>query len=825
MTSPTRCPEWPRHEYGQHRTTDLERVSRAAELSACDVRGGCFHSTVPRPVAIADSSLRGRAQSHWALTVGYVVGWGFVVGSAAILFAGEKESKTYGLLQQLPLRWFEMAIAKFASLLCGTVLIFASLGITGCLIALSARATFAEMQGNSAATRADAILTFAIPFLIATGVLAFSVLLNDVLLAIVFGVAVPIAGLLWGDRLRPIQDWPQWLMPALCLCASAIDIYLVAHWLRGIPTDRWREWRLELKWRRTSRRTATFAAETMRSPIEWRRSASSHVWKEWRQARFLGFLVFGAAAVFFLLGDLQGRLENGRSFLAALAGMFGMAIPGITGVASFREDRYGRAYRLLANHGVSPDGFWWIKQLVWLGTTVAGISIVIAVNDLVFIPLLVGNAPEVGILEFGLRPAGSPRELLKIVIYVLLLFSIGQLASLLIPRTIAAAFATLIVLAGLLWIWTSLARYQIPIWWNIGLCPFIFFAASWLRVGDWLQMRDTLRAWSKIVAALAIPAACLFVAVIIFRVIQIPFAPTEAMSSAAEESLPTRAGGGDHTILWSPGPDGARAFVWAVRPPIGDPLLLKLLQVEAWADSYNSEVPANGWGAAKDWEQRWVEDNQGSVRKVLEDARRPPSSRSFPPRPREELRRLLLYSARRFEAQDKLGEALACYLATIRMQNDFTAAAGVDRWASSQSTVAIDVWWTFRWAAHPKQSVGANQAGHRGVRAPCGRATHQFLDGASLGRKPLLSAGGGERSGSQVGIRQYPRRTSKRIVGKPPSGSGLPLTTRPCFLPNSFPGNEPDRCGCWTLSIWMHFQRRSGWKSSLPGMARSLDLV
>ena len=739
----------------------------------------------------------GPSEGHWALNVAYIVGWAFAGGWAAFLFAGEKEYRTQGLLQRIPVRWPEMAVAKFASLFCGTILVMAALAITGVLIAHLAHSTFEQMKADFPDSRSNGITTLGMPFLIVSCVLGFSLVLEDVLLSIVFGAVLSVGGILLGSFWASVDEWPEWLMPTLCLCASAIDVYLASQWLRGFPSERWRAWRPQIIWRPPQLLTATFAAETMRSPIAWRRAVSSHFWREWQLARSFGPKILISGAVLFFLSTLQGGFWNHKPIFAPMAFLFGLAIPGVLGIASFRADHSGRAYRLLANHGVSPDGFWWTKQVVWLLTTIFTVVVLIGLNDLVFTRGLAQSHALNRIIDFTSNIVVRWDALCAILVYVLLLFSIAQLASLLIPRTIGAAFTAFCVLVGMLFAWETIDFYQIPLGWTIGLTPIIFFAASWLRIGDWLEMRNTGGSWGKVVAALAIPAGCLFVAIIIFRVLEIPLAATEAMSAAANTIPSSR--------------NGAKEFERArseILLPKSKPSFGGFPQ-DLLGNSHLAEIAVKGWGAAAHWEIQSVLENQQAVQTALAAARLPPSPYKFSPTSRERLRGLLLLSARKFEAEDKLDDAVRCYLATIQLQNDVTAGEGLDHWVGSQRWAANDLWWMSRWASHPKQTPAQIKRAIAEIerKVPVPPISPSIAQGWKNIRKRLSEKGVDRSARSRLGAfeTQFVQHRS---------GNTDPLAGR-------FPWERAEFCGSWTPSVPTHLPARLRSKGGLRSMGQS----
>jgi hypothetical protein len=146
--------------------------------------------------------------------------------------------------------------------------------------------------------------------------------------------------------------------------------------------------------------------------------------------------------------------------------------------------------------------------------------------------------------------------------------------------------------------------------------------------------------------------------------------------------------------------------------------------------AFDSDAINNDWQFARPVVWNWVEQNQHARQLAIEAARQEPGAfpietggkagnpavrmsdsrdmgrlaRSSESRDMGRLARLLFYSARKFESEDELDEALACYVAVARLGSDAARAGQRTPFAADGYAFwALD--WMQRWAAHPKQST------------------------------------------------------------------------------------------------------------------------
>jgi hypothetical protein len=626
-----------------------------------------------------------------------VLACSFATGSAAIAFAGEVEAKTKGLLQRIPLRTGDLLAGKLFLALAGSYSLLFILWAAGRLILVQteparSRALARDMAEEFSGFSALLLAPFAF---VVVGSL-FSLVLGDVLLtAILSGIAtvallaVPVIH----DHLAL-----QWASIAV---VAACDFVLVRRWLQETGPV---EWRLpRVTWgdvplpslQRTMAKTRL--SEWRRSGIAWRRAAGSLLWKEFRQAFpfCVKLLLAGilAIAVAWIATERRGPTDY-APIVANLALMLVAVTPLLPGVAAIWADRRGRAFGFLTDRGISADGFYLCKQLVWLGLSLAVFAVVLLMDRAWMADFsqfrdesLWGAAAAVA------HPAGPENPTLEqartsffgplgaAAVYVTLLYALGFLLGILVPGPVVAFFAGTFVLVGCLIGIAIFSRLQIPLGWTFGPLPLIFLFAAWVRAPDWLVGRNSLSAWGKVAAALGVPLAAILAAIAIFRVTQIP--AVEIPAAVLELSNASAAPRGE------PG----SPFAAAERALTGGP---------PHRLEFSETIMAEGWQFASLDYRDWVQQNARATRLALEAARqlgwRPspggdefadPSALFSNLEKKWSLTQLLLFSARQFEFEGRLDDALSCYMTVTRLR--------------SSPDLALE--WMPHWAADPKQTT------------------------------------------------------------------------------------------------------------------------
>ncbi|HET6326350.1 MAG TPA: hypothetical protein VFG04_16875 [Planctomycetaceae bacterium] len=647
-------------------------------------------------------------QFHWFSSVNIVMACCFAVGSTAIAFAGETESRTKSLFQRLPVRTAELLVGKVGWSLVGTYVLFLLLA----LLATFSEATWGATVSNNASSRYAlsqqatdfwVSLVAPIPFLV-VGLLC-SLGFRDVLTTVAVSGAA--AAVLMGVTDR--GNW--WVALVVFVAVAVVDGLLVPYWLRDSLSAR--------LWRFTSSGTARgHSTLGVRSTVAWRRAASSLLWKEWRQARALTLTLMGVGTLAVLLCAAAVAMES-RSYTASRESLrwfkesqtlvlIGVGlIPLFFGIGAGRADRRDGAFRLLANSGVSPISHWLTKHAVWLGLALGTAGWFLALDRLLDSNSFWETAQSAANATFyrgfpfgGLAPpeqAGFAVTLAIILFDVLLQYALGHLLSSTIPSAMTALVLGLIGCLALAMLWATVTGtgIGIPFWWTIGLLPPIFLLTGWLRTRDWLVDRNSLAAWSRVAAGLVLPSLGICCAIAVFRVVEIP-----ATTLPIEFQEPERSAAEVVALKQSLFVEAAKSLTGPQPPETHDP---------------ERHTVADGWEFADAPMRDWVAANEPAVKLALQAAQQErgdfPSFEwparvdgAFSGEAAINLMRLLLASARKLESEDKLDAALENYVAVARLGDDLKRSNRLrSGWRVPLQDAALGA--LDQWAAHPKQNT------------------------------------------------------------------------------------------------------------------------
>lgn len=642
-----------------------------------------------------------------------VLACSFATGSTAIAFAGEVEAKTKGLLQRIPLRPRDLLVGKLSLSLIGSYALMVGLWLVGAFLLLrSTETSFSSRLSSDVSREINSFLRF-VPAPLDFVVIGsfFSLLMSDVLLTVLIAglstaVLLALPGL--GDHLA--------LEAGIIAVVAVCDFFLARRWLCDPGAAELTGWRrlplpqLAFRPRRELAHVATEPRAKGHSAVAWRRAAGSLIWKEFRQAFpfCLTLLVAGLILLAFVPLTNRANWSRGNGMISILLIAFGPLLPG---VAAIRADRRGGAYRLLADHGLAPEGFLISKHFVWLSLSLAVFGILLMVDrtflaDLSFTgrPASLWNfAASTARASFDSPETSNLGPLTVTAFHVVLLYSLGLLLGILVSGAVAAFFGGTLLWLALVMCWILVVSIHLPFWSTMGLFPVIFLAVAWVRSADWLVGRNAPRAWGKVAACLLVPLFGLVAASAVYRVMEIPaVAVPEYVIEAkpASESTHSAAAGGQRSL-----------FVDALSALSGPPPFP--------AETADGKSISDGWSYATPAQKRWVERNAAARKLALDAAQHPPGYFPLEPASEREVRalrfadaqrtgwlcHLLLDSARQLESQDRLDEALSCYVGVVRLGSD---AAKSERPApmmvdSAYVTLALD--WMKLWAAHPKQTT------------------------------------------------------------------------------------------------------------------------
>lgn len=514
-----------------------------------------------------------RDKGQWLCCVMLVIPTIYALASASLTFAGEREEGTDQLLCRLATPPWMLLGVKFGLSVLTTAALFGVLASwTMLLLKLVDRSghSWSELTGDlpkhciAALAWTTGLLSFG---------LFFSLLFRRVLPCLVATAVaaglLPLATTGFLDLILPNTgaswDWLDWtlrlgVVPILTLVVSA---WFVRTW----DENRWPRLleRLLDAWRNSA--TSLDRPNRMSELVGWlgrrcqsllrpfglflpdgdlsacRREVRRWLWLErrqvWRVMLFVSvaFGIYVAGQHFVVRWGSQLVTREFPFVMAFVAFLFG--------VMSFQALQSGQRFRDFAGHGASPATLWVIKQAVWFSamllTTGVLTLFVVVVDDLrqfEFWPAFYsGEVEELWRpLGFGMNwkyqlewipeshwlRVSSWSLLGNVVLALGLSFGVGQLVSLLIGRAVTAATVGF-MLAGVAFAWQQLtASMAVPS--GLAVLPLIvgLLAASAVRMADWLEERNSVRGWLRVLAACFIPSLVTLIGTPIYRVAEIP---------------------------------------------------------------------------------------------------------------------------------------------------------------------------------------------------------------------------------------------------------------------------------------------------------------
>ena len=601
----------------------------------------------------------------WAVLYAYAAG--------AAAFAGEREGKTLGFLDALPVPRRTLWLGKASFALVTT----AALGLL--LFGLASLATTnrnSQVHGVGELAR-----NFSLYCLegLAWGLFWSSVLRNPLgagaMAVVSVGLVAFFANLYLG--MAQATDWvhesSRLALALLALAGSAVGM------IARLPTIR-----VEIG--RAARRAYDV-------PIARATTGLSLAWQGYREGWTTMALALLLAFLFPGLAILAGgrRIDPGSELIMASLACLTM------GIGAFGGENATGTRRFLHDHGVSPVSAWAWKMTVW-SVPLAAISALL---------YAIGFAGR----EFG--PSG-PEDLGAFPIALLLdAFGIGLICGMTGRRRITSGLVGVLALIGLaIPQIIAVGMALIPPSWMF-IAPSILIAASLAWSGDWLADRRGVRPYLRLLAILAIPFGLEAIAYVSYRAWGLPDIARIAPAPLADpDPIP-------------PAEDAAEAYRRAAAL-IGDRSGLALQNPGL--------LPEEDWDPETFEARRWAERNgraTEAARKASALGRVAPAPAAdlSPAGPKDamlvacrELFPLLARDARDRMTQGDLAGAWDDILAELRMAGHLTAARPTQ--VRMQTAAAIHhqaVALAIDWAGHQRQSAAAIAralADVRGLPAP-----------------------------------------------------------------------------------------------------------
>lgn len=431
----------------------------------------------------------GRDGVIWGFALLFTGLYALAIASAAL--AGERENGTLRLLDALPAPRRTVWDGKVSF----AVVTTAALAVLLLLVALMmSDPKSIEPIGGPLAMLGVAVGVVALMLEAIGWGLLWSALLNHVLAAAGLAVAsvlmfIPIVAPLTGgfEPTTVLGVAPYRLVLALVLAGASRVIFLASgppHWSWNFGLPQWSTARLRL---RAASDGAPAAEAPARRRAGWPRALLSLAWQAHREARqswlFLALLGLGVPIVVALAYG-PGIMMYNRLFPAMYINLL---VALLAGVGVFHAEQRGRAFRVLAHHGVRPAFVWPIKVLSWVPMLL-----------LIWLPYVV-----LLVVDGGFR-AGFTRgpNLFDGVVVIFSLFAacfaVGLLMGQAIPRGITAALVGFLAVLALVIPTGMLIGIGLlsPAW--TFAAPLALLAVSWAWTGPWMLDRPGASKWLRL---------------------------------------------------------------------------------------------------------------------------------------------------------------------------------------------------------------------------------------------------------------------------------------------------------------------------------------
>jgi hypothetical protein len=477
----------------------------------------------------------------------------YAIASGAASFAEEIEGNTATLLRTVPMTRSEAFAGKWGYGLASAGLLFLVLALAagvlsfadwtaaqnpGAFEGLTTPRNTRFFTGNWSELFALVWIWLMVPVVFFAFCSLYSLLMSDGLIAALCGTFSAIFALVWVSwvlRLSPLGVQPIWGVTSIAVALAATDLWLTGVWLRHKSLIRWTgKWPVEWVGEQpllTKPVAGPIALLRAGEPaVPWKRAAQRLVWKEVRQAwPYVGMILLaGTAMVTWAIIDPTSRLIS-----ILTPGIVGLAAPLAMGVGAYHVDQKSRAYHLLGDRGLTPDGSWLAKHVVWIALTFAVCGYVLVIDwaacefaqweansPRYFRQNLWERAAALDILRtsagWDRRGSSAYASLGVVVLYIALAYSIGQRLSFVYAKGLLAfglAIGTTL-LAGM--IWATFAARGVPISWTIGVIPPVLLGYTWTHTRRWHIEQLYSYGWVLVAAWMVLPLVGIATAVALY---------------------------------------------------------------------------------------------------------------------------------------------------------------------------------------------------------------------------------------------------------------------------------------------------------------------
>ena len=241
------------------------------------------------------------------------------------------------------------------------------------------------------------------------------------------------------------------------------------------------------------------------------------VWKECRQAwPYVGISALAATVMVFA----SMIVPESRFFGIVSPWIIGLATPLVMGVGAYHVDQKGRAYRFLADRGLTPDGSWIVKHVVWIGLTFATCGYVLAIDQMGWrmnrdktfgfqesILYTIGTSVARPAYRFSPTAPSEPDCLWRRrPLHHAGLFDRSTI-EFRVPKGLLAFGLAMGATVFACMTWTIFVARGVPLGWTIGAIPPVLLAYTWTHTQRWHTQQLYSYRWYRVVAWMGLPFA------------------------------------------------------------------------------------------------------------------------------------------------------------------------------------------------------------------------------------------------------------------------------------------------------------------------------
>lgn len=447
----------------------------------------------------------------------------YALGCGATLFAVEREEETYEFLRALPVAGRQVMRAKFAVAAASIVALWGIVYLESLLVS--------GMEWPETLVHADLWATFGLAAIEAvTWGMFFSLLLRRPISAVFAAAATGIVSvglIVWwvvevqSHIIMGIEDMPVLILyRALAIVAvGAAAVWLAWHWFDD------------------SLRVSFDSLSAGRARHEQQGhgiALGSLLWQQWRQSRLalIAMTALGMALVVWIVSvKTWDSSEPLAPMITMAVTLVSLLFATLAGANVFQSDQSKQSFRFLAERGVRPATIWFTRHLMWIAP-VAVWAVVTVILFLLSLSEREWRSLAEALMKDNRNSVVNTRQALWIlagmgIVVLAIAYSAGQFCSMFLRKGIVSSFFALLFTCVILYWAAIMYRLGISWTWSVAPIPMVLLVATWLRTPHWLLERTDWAARWQAVLSVVTPATALAIAVIAFRVYQIPYAEVD----------------------------------------------------------------------------------------------------------------------------------------------------------------------------------------------------------------------------------------------------------------------------------------------------------